>query len=75
MFAEAADEGRVAPSLRRRLAIAGAQVAAHRESLARATAALDRAIDVLMPREPGTSRGAYGRDGRQSRPGLGHVSA
>lgn len=72
-FAEAADEGRVAPSLRRRLASAGAQVAAHRESLARATASLDRAIDVLMPRDA-APRG-YGRDGRPSRPGLGHVSA
>ncbi|HET9205903.1 MAG TPA: hypothetical protein VFO28_06685 [Burkholderiaceae bacterium] len=35
--------------LRRRLALAGAQVAAQRDALARATAALDRAIDVLMP--------------------------
>lgn len=35
--------------LRQRLALASGQVAAQRESLARATAALDRAIDVLMP--------------------------
>jgi hypothetical protein len=35
--------------LRRRLALAGAQVAAQRDALARATAALDRAIDVLVP--------------------------
>ena len=40
--------------LRRRLALAGAQVAAQRDALARATAALDRAIDVLMP-SPGTA--------------------
>ena len=30
---------------------ASSQVAAQRESFARATAALDRAIDVLLPRE------------------------
>lgn len=48
-FASAARNGGVAPELRHRLAHAGAQVAAQRESLARATAALDRAIDVLMP--------------------------
>lgn len=35
--------------LRRRLARAGGQVAAQREALARATASLDRAIDVLIP--------------------------
>lgn len=39
----------VPQALRQRLALAGGQVAAQRESLARATAALDRAIDVLMP--------------------------
>lgn len=48
-FAQAAREpGGVPPALRERLARAGGQVAAQRESLARATAALDRAIDVLM---------------------------
>lgn len=49
-FAHAArtPEG-VPPALRQRLARAGGLVAAQRESLARATAALDRAIDVLMP--------------------------
>ena len=41
--------GGVPAPLRTRLARAGAQVAAQRESLARATAALDRAIDVLIP--------------------------
>lgn len=39
------------PALRQRLARASAQVGSQRESLARATAALDRAIDVLLPRE------------------------
>ena len=50
--------------LRRRLALAGAQVAAQRDALARATAALDRAIDVLMP-SSGT-RAVLGR--RHARP-------
>ena len=48
-FARAARSGSVPPSLRMRLASASGMVAAQRESLARATAALDRAIDVLMP--------------------------
>lgn len=50
-FTRAARSGAVPPGLRRRLASASGQVAAQRESLARATAALDRAIDVLMPRD------------------------
>jgi hypothetical protein len=49
-FTNAARSGSVPPLLRRRLASASGQVAAQRESLARATAALDRAIEVLMPR-------------------------
>ncbi len=39
----------VPQALRQRLAMAGGQIAAQRESLARATASLDRALDVLMP--------------------------
>jgi len=50
-FARAARSGSVPAALRVRLARASGQVAAQRESLARATAALDRAIDVLLPRE------------------------
>jgi len=50
-FTTAAQRGPVEPALRRRLASASGLVAAQRESLARATAALDRAIDVLMPRD------------------------
>lgn len=42
-------EGGVPAALRQRLARVSAQVARQREALARATAALDRAIDVLMP--------------------------
>jgi len=50
-FARAARAGSLPAALRHRLASASGQVAAQRESLARATAALDRAIDVLMPRD------------------------
>jgi len=50
-FTQAARSGAVPPLLRRRLASASGQVAAQRESLARATAALDRAIEVLIPRD------------------------
>ena len=63
-FTSVARSGPVPPELRRRLATASGQVAAQRESLARATAALDRAIEVLMPREgPGlySSLGAADR--------------
>lgn len=49
-FGRAARTGGVPAPLRHRLALAGGQVAAQREALARATASLDRAIDVLMPR-------------------------
>jgi hypothetical protein len=49
-FTQASREpGGVPIALRQRLARASGLVAAQRESLARATAALDRAIDVLMP--------------------------
>jgi hypothetical protein len=45
-------------------------VAAQRENLARATSALDRAIDVLMPGEPGEQTG-YAANGRPARPAHG----
>ncbi len=62
-FTHAARRGDVPQPLRRRLARASGQVAAQRESLARATAALDRAIEVLMPREaPGLYSSAGGND-------------
>lgn len=51
LFARAAKSGPISPALRQRLARTGGLVAAQRESLSRATAALDRAMDVLMPRE------------------------
>ncbi|MFO1216906.1 MAG: hypothetical protein U1E89_00830 [Burkholderiaceae bacterium] len=54
-FVRVARQGGVPPSLRQRLAHAGARIAAQRDALARATAAMDRALDVLMP---GAQRGA-----------------
>jgi hypothetical protein len=55
----------VPPVLRQRLALASGQVAAQRESLARATAALDRAIDVLMPAP--LPAAVYGHGGHSER--------
>ena len=54
-FRHVAELGGVPEPMRRRLAKASAQVATQRESLARATAALDRAIDVLMPVPPSSA--------------------
>ncbi len=48
-FIHAARHGGVPEPMRLRLSRASAQLARQRESLARATAALDRAIDVLLP--------------------------
>ena len=59
-FSDAARSGPVAPALRDRLAQASSQVVAQRESLARATAALDRALDVLLPREGAGLYSIYG---------------
>jgi hypothetical protein len=64
-FGRAARHGGVPPVLRQRLAVAGGQVAAQREALARATAALDRAIDVLLPGLPGS---VYAAGGTAERP-------
>jgi hypothetical protein len=69
-FAHAARAGGVPPALRRRLAHASGEVAAHRESLARATAALDRAIDVLLPRDNGGVYSAHGAADRGARGGV-----
>jgi hypothetical protein len=72
-FARAArSAGGVPPDLRRRLARTSGQVAAQRDAVARASNALDRAIDVLMP--PSVSHGpvygAQGHAGRSSGNGL-----
>jgi hypothetical protein len=48
-FAKAALKGPVSAKLRQRLICVTGLVATHRDALASATAALDRAIDVLIP--------------------------
>jgi hypothetical protein len=68
-FTSAARAGRVPPALRTRLASASGQVAAQRESLARATAALDRAIDVLLPRDASGVYSSFGGADRNFRGG------
>ncbi len=62
-FSRAASQGSVPSPLRRRFAAAGAQVAVQRESLARATAALDRAMDALMPGMGTTPSNVYSASG------------
>jgi hypothetical protein len=64
-FTRAARNGGVPSALRQRLAVAGGHVAAQREALARATASLDRAIDVLLP--PPAQPGLYGASGAVGR--------
>ena len=66
-FAHAARNGGVPPLLRHRLALAGGQVAAQREALARATASLDRAIDVLIPGPLEAQAQLYGAAGHTAR--------
>lgn len=62
-FGRAARQGSIPGGLRQRLMAAGGQVAAQREVLARATASLDRAIDVLLPAPaPGTYSAAGAAD-------------
>jgi hypothetical protein len=59
-FSQAARLGALPAPLRQRLMRASSQVAAQRESFARATAALDRAIDVLLPRDASGLYAAHG---------------
>lgn len=68
-FSRAARNGALPAPLRERLMRAGSQVAAQRESLARATAALDRAIDVLFPSEAPPLYSALGANDRNRRGG------
>jgi hypothetical protein len=63
--AAARDAGGIPLPLRRRLAIARGRVAAQRETLARANAALDRAMNVLLP--PDWPAPAYAADGARAR--------
>jgi hypothetical protein len=66
-----AGAGQLSPQLRQRLAAASGQVAAQRESLARASAALDRALDVLLPAPAAqVAYSAAGLSERQPRGGL-----
>jgi hypothetical protein len=69
-FALAARSGPIPAGLRSRLSRASGQVAAQRESLARATAALDRAIDVLIPSDSTSLYSAYGATTRSVRGGM-----
>lgn len=72
-FTRAARQGGVPAVLRQRLALASGQVAAQREALARATASLDRAIDVLLP-EPSAAP-VYGSGLLAERPMHGSIQA
>jgi hypothetical protein len=63
--------GELSPQRRQRLALASGHVAAQRESLARASAALDRAIDVLLPSPaPSVAYSAAGLSERRPNGGL-----
>ena len=68
-FSHAARNGVLPAPLRERLMRASSQVAAQRESFARATAALDRAIDVLMPSDAPALYSAQGAAERSRRGG------
>lgn len=68
-FTRAARSGTVPANLRLRLAQASGQVAAQREALARATAALDMAIDVLLPSEGSALYSIQGGAARAARTG------
>ena len=68
-FAQAARRGPVSAALRQRLARTGGLVAAQRESLSRATAALDRAMDVLLPRDAASVYSPFGNAERPARSG------
>jgi hypothetical protein len=73
-FGRAAREGGVPAPLRERLVTVSGRVASQREALARATASLDRAIDVLWPAAP--SAGVYSASGTAERgAGSGHLRA
>ncbi len=60
------EPGALTPALRRHLAFAVGRVAAQREALARATASVDRAIEVLLP-VPAPAAATYGATGYAER--------
>ena len=74
-FSRAARNGGVPPALRQRFARASGQVAAQREALARATASLDRAIDVLLPRQGTGASALYSAAGGNERRSSGALLA
>jgi hypothetical protein len=73
-FAQAARKGGVPPALRRRLALTGGQVAAQRDAVSRASSALDRVIDVLMPEARAQDVSGYGAHGAAQRAYNGGVA-
>lgn len=72
-FAQASRRGVVPPPIKRRLAMASGQVAAQREALARATSALDQALEILIPRP--TPASVYSAGGGANRGGPGRIIA
>ncbi|MCB1997430.1 hypothetical protein [Rubrivivax albus] len=72
-FGRCTRQGPIPAPLRRRLMAAGAQVAAQREILARATASLDRAIDVLLPAQAPDVYAAGGLADRSAHSGSTHA--
>jgi len=68
-FAQVARRGTMPPALRQRLALASAKLVVQRDAVGRQSAALDQAIDILIPREQpaatytphGNGRGGPGR--------------
>ena len=61
--------GGVPAALRRRLALAGSEVAAQREAIARASVSLERAMDVLLPHATAPAP-LYSASGASRRPPL-----
>lgn len=59
-FSLAARHGALPPGLRQRLAEAGREVARQRDSVTRASLALDRVLDTLMPTETPAQGSGYG---------------
>ena len=68
-FSRASRAGQVPAALRARLVKASGQVAVQRESLLRATVALDGAMEVLLPREDSV---VYGRIDHRTAPLFRH---
>ena len=60
------EPGALTPALRRHLVFTVGRVAAHREALARATASVDRAIEVLLP-APASAAATYSAAGYAER--------